>query len=215
MVESRKRRYVQGKQVNVRWKAAVEVEDRRSYITLSDVLRPHALPDDDQVRAYAAELADAGHPVAFRTGDSRGRLQLFSSPEGRRLLEQQLLLAGLRVRGACPQLNGLQRPLGYTRLHTLGFGTMFATYRNSPNNAPLALSAGDRGSVATPEDELRNDCRVYVRAECVVFRKTSERWGGLSNMAGGFFIRIGETVVPPPPACARRLQLRTGQKFSG
>ena len=31
------------------------------------------------------------------------------------------------------------RPLGYHNLRTLGFGSMFITYRNCPNNCPLAL----------------------------------------------------------------------------
>jgi len=30
----------------------------------------------------------------------------------------------------------------------------------------------------------------YVRDECVVFRKTNEQFGGLSNMAGGFPLRV-------------------------
>ena len=31
---------------------------------------------------------------------------------------------------------------------------------------------------------------TYLRAECVVFRKTKEIWGGLSNMAAGFPLSI-------------------------
>ena len=31
---------------------------------------------------------------------------------------------------------------------------------------------------------------TYLRAECVVFRKTKDTWGGLSNMAGGFPLSI-------------------------
>ena len=32
--------------------------------------------------------------------------------------------------------------------------------------------------------------RTYSPVECVVFRKTKERYGGLSNMAGGFPLRV-------------------------
>lgn len=32
--------------------------------------------------------------------------------------------------------------------------------------------------------------RTYQRSECVVFRKTNEHFGGLSNMAGGYPLRV-------------------------
>lgn len=43
----------------------------------------------------------------------------------------------------CPYLNEYQRPLGNMVLETLGFGSMLVTFRNCPNNSPLALWAGD------------------------------------------------------------------------
>lgn len=36
---------------------------------------------------------------------------------------------------------------------------------------------------------------TYQRSECVIFLKTHEQWGGLSNMAGGYPIVIGETHI--------------------
>jgi len=33
--------------------------------------------------------------------------------------------------------------------------------------------------------------RAYLRKDCVVFRKTRETWGGLSNMAAGFPLSVG------------------------
>ena len=36
----------------------------------------------------------------------------------------------------------------------------------------------------------RNQTRTYSRKESVVFRKTNEPFGGLSNMAGGYPIRV-------------------------
>lgn len=38
--------------------------------------------------------------------------------------------------------------------------------------------------------------RTYLLSESVVFRKTKEEWGGLSNMAAGFPININETIIP-------------------
>ncbi len=42
----------------------------------------------------------------------------------------------------CPNLGESQRPLGHTSLEALGFGSMIVTFRNCPNNAPLALWVG-------------------------------------------------------------------------
>lgn len=129
-----------GKRIDLHWWAGVKVENRRSEIRVSDVLRPTALPDDQRVRDYAAQLQ---YPVELRSGSEVGRRAFFSSGEGRHLLEQELLKAGVHVRDMCPFLNDYQRPLGNWVLETLGFGTMMVTFRNCPNNAPLALWAGD------------------------------------------------------------------------
>ena len=67
----------------------------------------------------------------------------FSSEEGRDVLEQELLVAGAKIRDLCPQLNKYQRPLGNMILETLGFGSTIVTFRNCPNNAPLAFWAGN------------------------------------------------------------------------
>ena len=37
--------------------------------------------------------------------------------------------------------------------------------------------------------------RIYKRSESIVFRKTKEAFGGLSNMAPGFPIKIGEIEI--------------------
>ena len=40
-----------------------------------------------------------------------------------------------------------------------------------------------------------NKVRIYHRAECVVFRKTSDEFGGLSNMAGGFPLAVNDVEI--------------------
>jgi hypothetical protein len=129
-----------GKQIDISWWRCVEIEDTRTNINTSDVLRPTHLPDDELVAAYAAELK---YPVAFRRAGSVGENKFFSSEEGRDVLEQELLKAGAQIREMCPFLNKYQRPLGNMVLETLGFGSTFVTFRNCPNNAPLAFWAGD------------------------------------------------------------------------
>lgn len=129
-----------GKAIELVWWRAIELENRKSSRNVSDVLWPTELPDDAETKAYADSL---GYAPTLRAGSSVGGLGLFSSPEGRHLLEQEFLKAGVRIRTAAPFLNAYQRPLGNSVLATLGFGSMLVTYRNCPNNAPLALWVHD------------------------------------------------------------------------
>lgn len=129
-----------GKNINYIWKCVVEFEDRLYYNSTTDVLRPKSAPDNDDVADYIAEMT---RPPVFRAGNSRGGHAIFSSAAGRELIEQQFLIAGAKIRKICPNLPVRHRPLGYNSLDMLGFGSMFVTYRNCPNNAPLALWVGD------------------------------------------------------------------------
>lgn len=56
-----------------------------------------------------------------------------------------------------------------------------------------SLSKGD-------ELERRGGVRVYNAEESVVFRKTHESFGGLSNMAGGYHICINGNIIPSSEA---------------
>ena len=114
--------------------------DRKNYIDASDVLRPTSIPDEQAVIDYAYGLS---HQVVLRKLGSRTATRFFSSEAGRHILEQEFLKAGVRIRSICPNLNKYQRPLGNSVLETLGFGSLLVTFRNCPNNAPLALWVGD------------------------------------------------------------------------
>ena len=129
-----------GKNITINWWRCVELEDRRTYTYSADVLRPTEIPDDQPVRDYAESLKYAPQ---LRKPGSLGEKAFFSSEEGRHILEQEFLKAGVRIRSMCPYLNDCQRPLGNSVLETLGFGSLLVTFRNCPNNAPLALWAGD------------------------------------------------------------------------
>lgn len=129
-----------GKKIKITWWRAVMLEDRKSYTNGSDVLRPIECPDDDLVKNYVNSLR---FPVKWRTPGNVGAMKLFSSDEGRQLLEFEFLKAGAKIRYMCPHLNQYQRPLGNMVLEALGFGSLIVTFRNCPNNAPLALWAGD------------------------------------------------------------------------
>jgi hypothetical protein len=114
------------------------IEDRKYYMTDSDVLRPTAIPPEAQ--SYVDAL---GATPVLRTGSKVGELGLFSSASARDLVEQEFLKAGVLVRQRCRLLPAQMRPLGSTLMKTTGFGSMFVTYRNCANNTPLVLWAGD------------------------------------------------------------------------
>lgn len=128
------------KSLDITWWRCLELEDRKTYVNDSDVLRPSSIPGDALTQAYVQGLKYA--PLV-RQGNSVGENKLFTSDAGRCVLEQEFLKAGLHIRSICPQLNVYQRPLGNMILESLGFGALVVTFRNCPNNAPLALWAGD------------------------------------------------------------------------
>lgn len=129
-----------GKSIKITWWHAVDLEDRKKYTDSSDVLRPVSIPVEADVQAYVNALR---YPPQLRNAGQVGALGIFSSDKGRQLLEQEFLKAGVRIRGLCPNLNQYQRPLGNMILDAVGFGSLIVTFRNCPNNAPLALWVGD------------------------------------------------------------------------
>lgn len=129
-----------GKSISFKWWRLLEIEDRRTYTDSSDVLRPTSLPDDEETNKYLATLS---YPQTYRQPGSIGGNKFFSSEEGRNLLEQELLKAGVKIRTMPHNFSDYHRPLGYGRLQTFGFGSLFVTYRNCPNNTPLAFWASN------------------------------------------------------------------------
>jgi len=128
-----------GKTISLTWWKAIGLEDRLAYINISDVLRPVSIPNLPDVQQYVQGMTRA---PKLRLPCGVVRQSLFSSEQARNLLEQEFLKAGVRIRRNCQTLDEFQRPLGHSKLETLGFGSLIVTFRNCPNNAPLALWAG-------------------------------------------------------------------------
>jgi hypothetical protein len=141
-------------QVISRWPQDTEsrpviFENRRTYKDVSDVLWPTVIPDDEVVQDYVKNLkypvvlrdpVKPGEPSPLRDPD---KLELFRGLEAERvLLEGQLLAAGCRILKESTNLPDRACPLGYENLGGLGFGSMFVTFRNCPNNSPIPLWAG-------------------------------------------------------------------------
>jgi len=129
-----------GKSITVQFWSAVTLEDRKTRTYMSDVLRPVSIPEAPEVMEYVAAMK---YKPELRIAGDVGRNKIFSSEAGRHVLEQEFLKAGVNIRQSCPNLGVTQRPLGHSWLETLGFGSLIVTFRNCPNNTPLALWVGD------------------------------------------------------------------------
>lgn len=105
---------------------------------------PDAITNNKALDVYIEELKDfcedkGWEPRLFHPGSSQFDEKLFSSLDNRLIVEKAFLEAGLQIRGFCKFPKRTMRPLGYENLESLGFGSMFITYRNIANNCPLAL----------------------------------------------------------------------------
>jgi len=125
-----------GKSVETTWWRMLALEDRKKYSNVCDVLRPVSIPNSFEVQSYINSMS---YSPLLRAAGNVGENGLFSSDEAKQLLEREFLEAGVRIRGLCPNLGASSRPLGHMSLESVGFGAMLVTFRNCPNNAPLAL----------------------------------------------------------------------------
>ncbi len=133
-----------GKKITFAWWRILEIESRKAYRNDSDVLWSTAAPTGELGDAYVQYITheEPTYDLSLRSPGSIGGNKFFSSDAGRVLLEKELLDAGLRIREMCPNLPEVARPLGFTGLKTLGFGAIVVTFRNCPNNCPLAFWVG-------------------------------------------------------------------------
>lgn len=129
------------KNISFKFYEDVELENRLSNKDYSDVLWPTAHPEDDLASEYLSGCLASG----FEARQAGVHKSFFSSEEGRQLLETQFLLAGIKIINFCQMPNSKMKPLGYSQFNP-GFGSTIVTYRNCPNNCPLALWWGDPDS---------------------------------------------------------------------
>ncbi len=112
-----------------------------------DCLWPRTDYGEPAVIAYADSVTAEGRPEPrlFRPRESIEEEALFSSIGAREVVERAFLTTGARIILECQQPAPVMRPLGYEGQPSLGYGAIFATYRNCPNNCPLALWWGVPG----------------------------------------------------------------------
>lgn len=126
-----------GKRVDIRFWRSRTLENRLTRKDRSDVLWPTAIPDDAVVADFLGN--EGAHRLALRSPGGSSRF--FSAEAGRQILEREFLIAGARIK-SLSRSSAFLRPLGCSNFGA-GFGSMLVTYRNCPNNCPLALWWGD------------------------------------------------------------------------
>jgi hypothetical protein len=111
----------------------------------SDLFMPVSLPPDPYVKKYTEYLESAGHPPKknLRKPLHNETPAIFSSEASRNLIEQEFLVKGSYIRDICDSLPEVIRPLGFSLMYTLGFGSPIVSYNNCPNTAPLVLWVND------------------------------------------------------------------------
>lgn len=127
-----------GKTITINYWRALELENRKSYKNRSSVLWPSSIPDEQEVQAYVALPTK----FPFEPRQAGTVVEPFLSEAGRQVLESEFLIAGTKIRALSENPKQSMRPLGFSPFG-LGFGSTLATYRNCPNNAPLAIWWGN------------------------------------------------------------------------
>jgi hypothetical protein len=135
----------EGKAVTFKITSGMQLENRSAYRRSADVLWPTVLPDDAALKEYEESQTYRFQP---RTPGGVGSAGVFLSEVGRQILERELLMKGMFIRSVCQNPSPALRPLGFGPFG-LGFGSTVVTYRNCPNNTPLALWWGDPDAAPT------------------------------------------------------------------
>lgn len=128
-----------GKEIEIkRWRIG-ELDNQLCRKDYAEVFWARELPDNNEVLQYCETLDR--FPFQPRCVVSAEN-NCFSSEEGRNILEQQLLIAGVHIRSICTDPTPMLKPFGYSQFG-LGFGSTIVTFRNCPNNTPIAFWWGD------------------------------------------------------------------------
>jgi hypothetical protein len=141
------------KRIVVNYITAQEIDNRRYWESEVECLWPDALPSDPEIDRFVSytrgQCKKWGWPAydfyprdVFRPAGTPPQETFFSSSANRSLVESAFFTAGFQLIKNTSFYKGgssLDRPLGFEKLPSLGFGTLFVTYRNIANNCPLVL----------------------------------------------------------------------------
>ncbi len=119
-----------------------------------DVLWPHHDIQDENIRYYYQKIIEECEnknwsEKSFRDIDFQ-KETLFTSSYARKVVEHAFLKEGVKLILDADNPSESLRPLGFEKLPSMGFGSVFVTYRNISNNCPLVLWYGDPEKTTGP-----------------------------------------------------------------
>lgn len=144
----------------------ISINNEKNVYSSPEILWPLTFVDDDNLNNYYDKIKQKleinecmWKDKCFRK-DVIDKEGLFTSSESRDIVEIAFLKVGARLVESATNPSESMRPLGFEKLESMGFGSMFITYRNIANNCPLALWYGDRKKIDGP---LRNWYPLFIR----------------------------------------------------
>ena len=131
-----------------------EINNRKQANSVPQVMWPLKLSDDDFISRYYQRVktrceSNGWQDNCYRTHTFQ-QDSLFTSPQARNIVETAFLKAGSRIVFQSANPAPSVRPMGFEKLESLGFGSLFVTYRNISNNCPLALWYGNPNHLEGP-----------------------------------------------------------------
>lgn len=131
------------KNIDITFWRLIELENNTNCQNVSHVLWPiENILDESNIKEFLQHQNGYKLRDITQIPSKYCKKSLFSSEERRQILEKEFTIAGLKI---INNINGEThwKPLGFAAFNGLGFGAMLFSYRNCPNNAPLALWWGD------------------------------------------------------------------------
>ena len=129
--------------IEISYRCTAILENRTNRPLSSSVL----LPTDDILQYNNAHAYLQIQEKYFLRNQSHtiNSSSIFSNEEHKKILEKEFTLAGLKINNTIKEHNKkiLWKPLGISAWGGFGFRALVSTYRNCPNNTPLALWWGE------------------------------------------------------------------------
>lgn len=132
-----------GKNITFRFCRMAEINNNRLFSGVTDVLHPREVPAE--ASAFYDEMLANSRFTILRGYQQPAPSLFFSNEAERSLLEEQFVIAGLRILSSLTDRRSW-KPLGLEGFPSFGFGSTVVTYRNCPNISPLALWWGEQDS---------------------------------------------------------------------
>ncbi len=137
---------INSKNIKLEYWRLYEFENNPNCQNASEVLWPtNDIKSEDGVEAFLLQQGMIKLRDKTQVLNIHCNKQFFTSEKNRLILEKEFTLAGLKINNSIREESKKKywKPLGIHSYPGLGFGALVFSYRNCPNNTPLAFWWGD------------------------------------------------------------------------